>query len=86
MRERSKIPQAETEIAMRAAFSRRYDLCDATVVYTTWSLTVKDHEDTRAGLELGAASLRTTLRAPSRPEQRANSVFAHAYGANAWAD
>jgi len=46
MWERSKIPQGETEIAMRAAFSRRYDLCDSTVVYTTTLLTAKDREDT----------------------------------------
>ena len=45
MWERSKLPQGETEIAMRAAFSRRYDLCDSTVVYTTTLLTANDRQD-----------------------------------------
>ncbi len=46
MWERSKIPQGETEIAMRETFNRRYDLCDSTVVYTTTLLTARDREDT----------------------------------------
>ena len=31
---------------MRETFSRRYDLCDSTVVYTTTLLTAQDREDT----------------------------------------
>jgi hypothetical protein len=46
MWERSKIPQGGTEVAMRETFSRRYDLCNSTVVYTTTLLTATDREDT----------------------------------------
>jgi hypothetical protein len=46
MWERSKIPQGEKEAAMRETFSRRYDLCESTVVYTTTLLTAEDREDT----------------------------------------
>ncbi|MFN4089207.1 MAG: hypothetical protein ACK4QW_09235 [Alphaproteobacteria bacterium] len=43
--ERSKIPQGDAEVAVRAKLSRRYDLCDWTVVYTTTLLTAVDRED-----------------------------------------
>jgi hypothetical protein len=46
MWERSKLPENEAEAAVRARLSRRYDLCDATVVYTTTLLTAEDREDT----------------------------------------
>lgn len=46
MWERSKLPEGEAEAAVRAKLSRRYDLCDATLVYTTTLLTAADREDT----------------------------------------
>ena len=46
MWERSKIPQGEAEAEVRRKLSRRYDLCDWTVVYTTTLLTAADREDT----------------------------------------
>ena len=45
MWERSKLPQGAKEAAVRDALSRRYDLCDWTVVYTTTLLTAADHAD-----------------------------------------
>lgn len=47
MWERSKIPagEAEAEAEVRRKLSRRYDLCDWTVVYTTTLLTADDRED-----------------------------------------
>jgi hypothetical protein len=45
MWERSKLPQGAKESAVREALSRRYDLCDWTVVYTTTLLTATDHAD-----------------------------------------
>ena len=46
MWERSKIPQGEKEAEVRRKLSRRYDICQSTVVYTTTLLTASDHEDT----------------------------------------
>ncbi len=46
MWERSKIPQGSAESEVRRKLSRRYDLCDDTVVYTTTLLTAEDKEDT----------------------------------------
>lgn len=46
MWERSKIPSGEAEEAVRSQLSRRYDLCDATWVYTTTLLTAGDRADT----------------------------------------
>ncbi|MBT4488782.1 MAG: hypothetical protein HOC72_14650 [Rhodospirillaceae bacterium] len=46
MWERSKIPQGETEVEVRRQLSRRYDLCDDTVVYTTTLLSAEDRDDT----------------------------------------
>ena len=43
--ERSKIPQGEAETEVRRQLSRRYDLCDATHVFTTTLLTAEDDED-----------------------------------------
>ena len=45
MWERSKVPQGATEAAVRAALSRRYDLCTWTVVHTTTLLTAMDVAD-----------------------------------------
>lgn len=45
MWERSKIPQGAGEVAVRDALSRRYDLCDWTMVYTTTLLTAADQAD-----------------------------------------
>jgi hypothetical protein len=45
MWERSKIPQGEAEKKVRRQLSRRYDLCDDTVVYTTTLLSAEDRED-----------------------------------------
>ena len=45
MWERSKLPQGEAEAEVRRKLSRRYDLCDWTVVYTTTLLTATDRED-----------------------------------------
>lgn len=46
MWERSKIPTTSEEIETRQKLSRRYDLCDWTVVYTTTLLTAHDQPDT----------------------------------------
>ena len=46
MWERSKIPAGEAESEVRRQLSRRYDLCDATWVYTTTLLTAEDRADT----------------------------------------
>ena len=46
MWERSKLPEGEDEAALRRTLSRRYDLCDATVVYTATLLTATDRSDT----------------------------------------
>ena len=46
MWERSKIPAGAEEAEVRRKLSRRYDLCDWTVVYTTTLLTADDREDT----------------------------------------
>ena len=43
--ERSKIPQGEAETEVRRQLSRRYDLCEATHVFTTTLLTAEDSED-----------------------------------------
>ena len=45
MWERSKIPQGAAESAVRDALSRRYDLCDWTVVQTTTLITATDVQD-----------------------------------------
>ena len=45
MWERSKIPQGEAETEVRRQLSRRYDLCDDTVVYTTTLLSAEDRDD-----------------------------------------
>ena len=45
MWERSKIPQTPKEIITRQKLSRRYDLCDQTVVYTSTLLTALDTRD-----------------------------------------
>lgn len=46
MWERSKLPQGAAEEEVRRKLSRRYDLCDWTMVYTTTLLTANDREDT----------------------------------------
>ena len=46
MWERSKLPQGAAEAEVRDALSRRYDLCDWTVVSTSTLLTAADHADT----------------------------------------
>ncbi len=46
MWERSKLPEGAAEAEVRRKLSRRYDLCDWTVVYTTTLLTATDAEDT----------------------------------------
>lgn len=46
MWERSKQPANETEAAVRDTLSRRYDLCDWTVVSTATLLTATDRQDT----------------------------------------
>lgn len=46
MWERSKIPANAAEAEVRATLSRRYDLCDWTVVHTATLLTAADTEDT----------------------------------------
>lgn len=46
MWERSKIPTTTEEAETRKTLSRRYDLCDWTVVYTTTLLTAHDQSDT----------------------------------------
>jgi hypothetical protein len=46
MWERSKIPADAAEREVRRQLSRRYDLCDATWVYTTTLLNAEDHADT----------------------------------------
>lgn len=46
MWERSKLPQGTAEADVRAKLSRRYDLCSATVVYTTTLITAEDRQDT----------------------------------------
>ena len=45
MWERSKLPEGEAEQRVRDALSRRYDLCDWTVVSTATLLTAEDAED-----------------------------------------
>ena len=45
MWERSKIPCGEAEAAVRRKLSRRYQLCDATWVFTTTLLTAADRTD-----------------------------------------
>jgi hypothetical protein len=45
MWERSKLPQGAAETAVRDALSRRYDLCDWTVVHTTTLLTAANTQD-----------------------------------------
>ena len=45
MWERSKIPSGAAEIQARKKLSRRYDLCDATSVFTTTLLTASDQVD-----------------------------------------
>ncbi len=45
MWERSKLPEGEAEQAVRDTLSRRYDLCDWTVVSTATLLTAADAED-----------------------------------------
>jgi hypothetical protein len=46
MWERSKIPETAEEIETRQKLSRRYDLCDQTMVFTTTLLTASDRNDT----------------------------------------
>mgnify|MGYP006906262603 FL=1 len=46
MWERSKIPKTSEEKATREKLSRRYDLCDHTIVYTTTLITALDAKDT----------------------------------------
>ncbi len=46
MWERSKLPANEVEAEVRRKLSRRYDLCDDTVVSTSTLLTAKDRADT----------------------------------------
>lgn len=46
MWERSKLPEGEAEAAVRDKLSRRYDLCDWTVVSTATLLTATDRQDT----------------------------------------
>ncbi|MGY8934978.1 MAG: hypothetical protein ACKVG6_02605 [Alphaproteobacteria bacterium] len=43
--ERSKIPQGKAETEVRRQLSRRYDLCEATHVFTTTLITAEDNED-----------------------------------------
>jgi hypothetical protein len=45
MWERSKIPLGVAEEKVREQLSRRYELCDATWVFTTTLLTARDHAD-----------------------------------------
>lgn len=45
MWERSKIPQTAEEIETRQKLSRRYDLCDQNMVFTTTLLTASDQND-----------------------------------------
>ncbi len=45
MWERSKLPQGQTETAVRDTLNRRYDLCDWTVVSTATLLTATDRQD-----------------------------------------
>jgi hypothetical protein len=46
MWERSKLPEGQAETAVRDALSRRYDLCDWTVVSTATLLSAADRQDT----------------------------------------
>jgi len=46
MWERSKIPKTSKEKDTCEKLSRRYDLCDYTVVYTTTLITALDAKDT----------------------------------------
>jgi len=46
MWERSKLPEGKAETEVRAQLSRRYDLCDWTVVSTATLLTAEDRQDT----------------------------------------
>jgi hypothetical protein len=46
MWERSKQPEGEAEALVRERLSRRYDLCDWTVVSTATLLTARDRQDT----------------------------------------
>lgn len=46
MWERTKIPQGDVESEVRRKLSRRYDLCDATVVHTSTLITATDAQDT----------------------------------------
>ena len=46
MWERSKLPEGKGEAEVRDMLSRRYDLCDWTVVSTATLLTAKDKHDT----------------------------------------
>lgn len=46
MWERSKLPEGQAEAAVRDALSRRYELCDWTVVSTATLLTAADRQDT----------------------------------------
>lgn len=46
MWERSKLPESAAEAAVRDKLSRRYDLCDWTVVSTATLLTAADQPDT----------------------------------------
>ena len=46
MWERSKQPENAAEAAVRDRLSRRYDLCDWTVVSTATLLTAQDRQDT----------------------------------------
>ena len=45
MWERSKLPQGKAETKVRDLLSRRYDLCDWTVVSTATLLTATDKPD-----------------------------------------
>jgi len=45
MWERSKLPANEEEAEVRRKLSRRYDLCDWTLVYTTTLITADDEKD-----------------------------------------
>ena len=45
MWERSKLPQGKAEAKVRDVLSRRYDLCDWTVVSTATLLTARDEQD-----------------------------------------
>ena len=44
--ERSKLPEGAAESQVRETLSRRYDLCDWTVVSTATLLTAVDRQDT----------------------------------------